>query len=173
MKVRNTFVIFLVSGFWHGANWTFVVWGLLHALFIMPSVIFKSNRNRPDVVAQGNYLPSLKELFQMGLTFSLTVFALIFFRAENVGHAMTYITGVFSKTLVTMPHFPGIGSSFALLAAIVFFFLVEWMGREKSFAIEKLGFNWPTYGRWTFYYSVMISILYFAGAEQEFICFQF
>ena len=74
MKVKNTFIIFLVSGFWHGANWTFIIWGFLNALYIMPSIIFNTNRNNLDIVAQGKYLPSLKELRSLAITFSLTVF---------------------------------------------------------------------------------------------------
>ena len=69
MKVRNTFIIFIVSGFWHGANWTFIVWGLLNAIYIMPSIIFSTNRSYLDIVAQGRYLPTVKEFFSILLTF--------------------------------------------------------------------------------------------------------
>ena len=84
--IRNTFIIFLVSGFWHGANWTFLVWGGLNALFILPSIIFKSNRRNLDVVAQGRVLPSLTEFLQITSTFLLATFAWIFFelRAFNM-----------------------------------------------------------------------------------------
>jgi D-alanyl-lipoteichoic acid acyltransferase DltB (MBOAT superfamily) len=84
MKIRNTFIIFIVSGFWHGANWTFIAWGALNALFIMPSIIIKTNRNNIDIVAQGKLFPTVKELFQIIMTFCLTVFAWIFFRSENL-----------------------------------------------------------------------------------------
>ena len=70
MKIRNTFIIFLVSGFWHGANWTFIIWGLLNAIYIMPSIIFNTNRNNLDIVAKGKYLPTVKEFLSMGITFS-------------------------------------------------------------------------------------------------------
>ncbi len=99
MRIRNTFIIFIVSGFWHGANWTFIVWGALNALFIMPSIIMKTNRNNLETVAQGNILPTVKEFFQMILTFTLAVLAWIFFRAENITHAFSYISGIFSKSL--------------------------------------------------------------------------
>lgn len=86
MRIRNTFIIFIVSGFWHGANWTFIVWGALNAFFILPSIIMKTNRNNLETVAQGNLLPTLKEFFQMIITFTLAVFAWIFFRAEKIYH---------------------------------------------------------------------------------------
>ncbi len=93
MKVRNTFIIFIVSGFWHGANWTFIVWGALNAVFMMPAMISGTNRHYLDVVAQGKIFPTLKEIFQLIITFTLTVFAWIFFRSENLSHAIDYIKG--------------------------------------------------------------------------------
>ena len=96
MRVRNTFIIFVVSGFWHGANWTFIVWGFLNALYIMPSILRKSNRKNLDTVAEGRWFPSVRELAQVGITFALTVLAWIFFRAANVTEAFHYIGGLFS-----------------------------------------------------------------------------
>src|SRR5690606_6209347 len=86
-KVRNIFIIFLVSGFWHGANWTFIAWGLLNALYIMPSIFFETNRRNLDVVAQGRVFPNLREILSMGVTFGLTVIAWVFFRAKDLHHA--------------------------------------------------------------------------------------
>jgi len=86
----------LVSGFWHGANWTFIVWGLLNALYIIPSIIFNTNRLHLDIVAKGKYFPSLKELLSMCLTFGLTVFAWIFFRAYNIKDAFYIIGRIFT-----------------------------------------------------------------------------
>lgn len=173
MKIRNTFIIFLVSGFWHGANWTFIMWGFLNALYILPSIIFKTNRNNLDVVAGGSYLPTFKELFSMILTFSLTVFAWIFFRAENLGHAVTYIKGIFSRSLFEIPNFSSIGVSPVLFILLFFFLTLEWIGREQNYAIEKLGFTWSRPVRWTLYYTIIYAVFYFAGSEQQFIYFQF
>ncbi len=97
MKVRNTLIIFLVSGFWHGANWTFVFWGLLHALFFMPLLIIKRNRKNVDQVAGKSFFPTLIETFQMLVTFLLTTLAWVFFRAENIKHAFLYLSGIFKK----------------------------------------------------------------------------
>jgi len=169
MKVRNTFIIFIVSGFWHGANWTFIVWGLLNALYIMPSIIFNTNRNNLEIVAKGKHFPNLKDLLFIGITFSLTVFAWIFFRAENLRHAIFYISHIFSRSLFTIPTIiPKV-----TLVLLILFFAIEWFGREKQYALESFGLKIPQVIRWGFYYTLVFAIFYFAGSEQEFIYFQF
>jgi alginate O-acetyltransferase complex protein AlgI len=168
-KIRNTFIIFLVSGFWHGANWTFIVWGGLNALYIMPSILFKTNRRNLDIVAQGKNIPTLKELLMMTLTFSLTVFAWIFFRAQSVKQALNYIAGMFSHTFFTIPSlFPK-----SICALLIVFIIIEWFGRESKHALEKFGINWPAPIRIGSYYVMIFAIYFFAGPEQTFIYFQF
>ena len=169
MKVRNTFVIFIVSGFWHGANWTFIAWGFLNALYIMPSILFNTNRNNLEIVAKGRYLPHLKELFSIGITFSLTVFAWIFFRAENLGHALKYISGIFSNLLFSIPTI----RPYFLLFLIVIFMIIEWLGREENYAIANLGLKWKRPIRYAMYYAIIMAIFWFSGKEQQFIYFQF
>lgn len=173
MKIRNTFIIFLVSGFWHGANWTFIVWGFLNALYIMPSIIFNTHRNNLDIVARGKYLPTIREFFAIGITFGLTVFAWIFFRAANVTHAFSYISEIFSSSLLTMPDFPGIGKVMPIVFLTSVFLIVEWLGREQQYAIAHLGTKWYKPFRWTMYYIIILAIYIFAGSEQQFIYFQF
>ena len=169
MKIRNTFVIFLVSGFWHGANWTFIVWGFLNALYIMPSIVFNTNRNNIEIVAKGKYLPTLKDLFSIGITFSLTVFAWIFFRAENLSHAVQYISQIFSSSLLS---FPTVRPKL-LFILLIFFLFIEWLGREEEYALAKLGLKTPRIIRWGLYYTIILAIFYYAGSEQQFIYFQF
>jgi alginate O-acetyltransferase complex protein AlgI len=176
MKVRNTFVIFLVSGFWHGANWTFIVWGFLNALYIMPSIIFKTNRNHLDIVAKGKVFPTFKEVFQMSLTFSLTVFAWIFFRAIDLNHAYYNISKIASTSLFEIPYFPGIGTCIPTLIFLFLFLSIEWIGREQQFAIESFGIKWPRVMRWSVYSFFILSIYYFSYSSelnQQFIYFQF
>jgi D-alanyl-lipoteichoic acid acyltransferase DltB (MBOAT superfamily) len=178
MKVRNVFIIFLVSGFWHGANWTFIVWGALHALYFLPLLLIRKNRTYMDVVAQGKIFPSLKELTSIVVTFSLTTFAWIFFRAESVGHAMSYIGNMFDglfngsnlrEAFTFVTNYVG-GTRLTLFAL---FFMVEWFGRENRYAIENLFTNRSRPIRWAFYYSIIIITILYAGIEQEFIYFQF
>ncbi len=173
MKVRNTFIIFLVSGFWHGANWTFIVWGFLNALYIMPSIIFNTNRNNLEIVAKGKYLPTFKEVISIGITFMLTVFAWIFFRANNVEHAFKYISIIFSKSLFTIPNFWEIHDTIPIIFLTILFLIIEWLGREEQYAIAKFGSGWFKPVRWAFYYGVILVIFYFAGSKQQFIYFQF
>lgn len=169
-KVRNTFIIFIVSGFWHGANWTFIFWGLLNALFIMPSIIFSTNRKNINIVAQGKYFPTLRELTSILLTFSLTVLTWIFFRAENITHAFTYISDIFKQSLF---YAPTITINLYFIIALLFFIVIEWIGREGEFALNKLFNNSYKPVKWVFYYLIIFAILYFAGPEQQFIYFQF
>jgi D-alanyl-lipoteichoic acid acyltransferase DltB (MBOAT superfamily) len=173
MKVRNTFAIFIVSGFWHGANWTFIVWGALNALYFLPSLLLNKNRANTDTVAQDKYLPSFKEFYQMSITFSLTVLAWVFFRAENIGHAFNYLSTIFSNSLFTIPHFTGMRHGLKTLILICGFIIIEWFGRREQYAIAKLGITWKRPIRYAMYYSIILAIFWFMGEQQQFIYFQF
>jgi len=178
IKVRNTFIIFIVSGFWHGANWTFIAWGLLNALFIMPSIIFNTNRNNLDIVAKGKVLPTIREVIQIGITFGLTVFAWIFFRAESLTHALQYITAMFAglvapSTFIAAISFVQDRVGYALPFLLGFFFIIEWMGRESQFALANFGLNWSKKYRIGFYYVLILLTYFFGGSKQGFIYFQF
>ena len=175
MKIRNTFIIFLVSGFWHGANWTFIVWGLLNALYIMPSIIFNTNRVNLNIVAQGRIFPGIKDFFSICITFCLTVFAWIFFRASDLRHAFLYAKAIFSRSLFTIPYFSGIGLAVPSFLFLFLFLLIEWLQREHQYALQYLGLRWPMPVRWVFYCFLVVSTYYFAitGSNQQFIYFQF
>jgi alginate O-acetyltransferase complex protein AlgI len=171
-KIRNTFIIFIVSGFWHGANWTFVIWGALNALYFLPLLLFQRNRVHLDDVAADKTFPSLMEGFKLLTTFALITFAWIFFRAENLNHALSYISGL-SRS-------PG---SFFLpsvylnvkteIIFILGFFIIEWFGRHHQHALQKLQILPSRVMRWAFYLSLAVIIILFSGKEQEFIYFQF
>lgn len=169
--IRNTFIIFLVSGFWHGANWTFIVWGALHALYILPLVIFSRNRDNVEIVAKGRWWPSLKDAVNIGVTFALVVFAWIFFRADNVSHAFQYIATMFSGPWLVQPQ---IIISKVILVLIIGFMLIEWFGREQQYAIAKLGIRWPWLFRWSFYVFLIFCLgMYMETGGTPFIYFQF
>ena len=171
--IMNTFVIFVVSGFWHGANWTFIIWGALNACYFLPLLLTKNNRKNIDVVAQGRYLPNIKELFSIILTFGLTIIGWIFFRAENLEHALSYIGNIFSSSFFSTPEFEGMEKAWILLGAIGLFNIVEWMGRQNQFAIEKIDAVLTRPFRYSFYYLIVLCIFWYGGGEQQFIYFQF
>ncbi|WP_309387575.1 MBOAT family O-acyltransferase [Cerasicoccus frondis] len=168
-QIRNVFIVFLVSGLWHGANWTFICWGAINALYFLPLMLLKKNRNHLDVTAQGKWLPGWRELMGIGVTFILTLIAWVFFRAENVPHAISYLGGMFSPSAVTMPE--ELPKKVLLLVAC--FLMVEWLGRDQQFAIQKLGLRWPRAVRWSLYYALILMVFLLGGQEQEFIYFQF
>lgn len=166
--VRNIFIIFIVSGFWHGANWTFIAWGALNAMYFLPLLLTKNNRRNLDTVAKGKYFPSFKEFLAITTTFSLTVFAWIFFRAENIGYALSYISTIFSKSFFTIPKF----LPWYLIFTIIIFLLIEWIGRENQHVLENI--KLPRLIRWIFYLLIGISIFVFGNFnETEFIYFAF
>lgn len=169
MKVRNTFIIFLVSGFWHGANWTFIIWGFLNALYIMPSIIFNTHRNNLDIVAQGKNVPSIKEFLSIVFTFGLTVFAWIFFRSESLSGALSFISRIFSSSFFSIPMVHPV----KLFVLLFIFILIEWLGREHQFAIANMNIQFRKPIRWVFYLLLLFIIFLFQGQEQAFIYFQF
>ena len=173
MKVRNTFLIFIVSGFWHGANWTFIVWGTLHAIYFLPLLLTNKNRNNLEIVAQGNYLPTARELLQMLSTFTLTVFAWIIFRANDITHAFHYISEIFSASILETPKLSDSKEAIITMLLVFIFIFIEWLGRESQFALEHLGLKWKRPLRHALYYTIIIALFWYNGKEQQFIYFQF
>lgn len=176
-KIRNTFIIFIVSGFWHGANWTFIFWGFLNALYFLPLLLSKRNRLYSDIIAKDHPWPNLKELLSVLFTFSLSTFAWIFFRSESLAGAFSYVTRIFSPTLFSLPSGVYLNTvtlkPAMLLILMLFFILTEWKGRASGYAIESIGLSWPRPLRLAFYYSIILAVIIFSGKEQAFIYFQF
>lgn len=173
LKVRNIFVIFLISGFWHGANWTFIAWGALNAIYFLPLLLINKNRSNLDTVAQNKYLPTLRELVHMLTTFGLTVFAWIFFRAENIDHAFNYISGIFSSSVFEIPDFTDMKNALITILLTAIFVAVEWLGRNQQYAIQNLGYKLNRPLRYVVYYAIFVALFWFGGEEQQFIYFQF
>jgi D-alanyl-lipoteichoic acid acyltransferase DltB (MBOAT superfamily) len=170
MKVRNTFITFIISGFWHGANWTFIAWGALNAIYFLPLLLTNNNRANLDTVASGKILPSAKDTLSILLTFGLTLIAWIFFRAKNIGHAFSYLSGIFSHTLFKSPE---VMPKDKILLLLTLFFIIEWLGREEQYPIATLGTSWKRSLRYIMYYSLIMVTVYYSGRAQEFIYFQF
>jgi len=172
VKVRNIFVIFLVSGFWHGANWTFIVWGLLNASFFLPLLLLNKNRKNIATVATGKIFPSLRDAMNMIITFSLTTFAWIFFRSESLHQAFAFIGNIFSVSFFSIPDISK--KVVPLLGLIIFFISIEWFGRENQYAISHIGLRKHYLIRWSFFSFILLLIgVYMQTTETPFIYFQF
>lgn len=167
--IRNVFIIFIISGFWHGANWTFIIWGALNAIYFLPLLLTHRNRSHLDVVASHSRWPSIKSFLSMLGTFVLTTIAWIFFRAENMHQAILYIKGLFNKSLFSIPEIRPTN----ILVLLMIFIWIEWLGRRDLYAIETLGLKWKRPLRLAFYYIVVIIIFLFSKNEKTFIYFQF
>lgn len=130
-QVRNTFIIFVVSGFWHGASWTYVAWGFINALYFLPLLLLNRNRkNVDDFVLQWN-LESVRTLINILITFCITCLAWIFFRAKSIGDAVGYIQRMFENLQFKEQYFSIERYNHELVALIVVFVVVEWNNRTK------------------------------------------
>lgn len=181
MIVRNTFIIFLVSGLWHGANWTFILWGGYNALLFMPLILSHRNRKYLDHIAPGRRLPSWSEAGHMVVTFLLVMFGWIIFRAETIADAWGYIARIFSPAAALPLKWPDswFETSFInALVGIVILTLTEWFTRKKQHPMENFGAS--GHGlfrlramRYAAYYLIMALLYVMFAQQQTFIYFQF
>ena len=170
--VRNTFVIFLVSGFWHGANWTFIAWGAYHAILFLPLILTGKNRKYTNQVAEGRQFPTLKEAGQMLLTFFLVVIGWIIFRAESIGQAWRYLCGICDKSLFVVPWLMNKHYYLPILFSIMILVVVEWLQRGKGNALD-LTFIKQHWIKFSVYYLMIVVLFWFGGHAESFIYFQF
>lgn len=171
--IRNTFIVFFISGLWHGANWTFVCWGVYHACLIALFILLGINTKEKDVVAKGKWLPSLKEFGQMAMTFVLVIIGWIIFRAENMTQAYDFLSRMF-VTLFDDYHI-AVGNARKDLAYGTVLLLVEWLQRDKQHALQLPETGWLKYAwtRYAIYAAIAYTIFMYAGEVQTFIYFQF
>jgi D-alanyl-lipoteichoic acid acyltransferase DltB (MBOAT superfamily) len=168
-KIRNTFLIFIVSGFWHGANWTFIIWGALNAIYFLPLLLTNTNRNNIEIVAKGKLFPSLRDVFSMTSTFFLVLISWIFFRADSITIALKYLKNLFQFNFKNGLEYLGI-ERYApeLVLLIIFFLCLEWISREKEH---------PFFGKWIYLKLVIILLsivtLGVYSNITDFIYFQF
>ena len=171
--VLNTIIVFALSGLWHGANWTFVLWGLYNALLFIPLIITGKGRYK-DTVAHGRHWPSLKELGLMLVTFALSALGLSLFRAPSLHDFITFITTMLSPSILQV----GFGHEIRLaLAYCALMMLVEWLKRERRFGLDFgdspsgiLRYRWV---RWMIYVTLYAYIVIMSGLHSNFIYFQF
>ena len=169
--IRNVFIVWGISGLWHGANWTFVCWGLFHASLLAIYNILGINTKFKHVVAYGRYLPNIKEVFQISLTFFLAVIGWIIFRAETMTQAVGFFAAMLRNDFINYSALYGTHS----LCFGIILLVVEWMQRDKQHALQfpdRKPFNYRVV-RWAIYYGIVLIIFAKMGSSQTFIYFQF
>ena len=170
--ILNTLIVFALSGLWHGADWTFVLWGLYHALLFIPLILLGSSRYK-DTVAHGRLLPSFKELVSMLVTFLFINFGWVLFRAPDFAGFCDFTLGLFSPSLFSLS---GLTMKMATMllwcAGLV---IVEWIQREREHVLQIDGYRIfsTQVSRLLLYAVLAFVIFYFAGQVQTFIYFQF
>ncbi len=168
--IRNTMIVFVVSGFWHGANWTFIFWGFLNALYFLPLLISKRHRTYLNTIAEGRIFPDVKELFQMAITFSLVCISWVFFRSDSLSGAFDYLFRIFHPGSGVSDLGVGVSLIFMTIFILVLF---EWLFRSESIPFALWSGNRIV--RYAAYSMIVFFILFFGAYinPQSFIYFQF
>lgn len=168
--IRNTFIIFLVSGLWHGAEWTFVAWGAYHAFLFLPLIMTGKNRKYTDTPAPDSVLPSVRETLSMAVTFILVLIGWVIFRADTIGDAWHYIARMLTDFNLSGPL-----TGKRNLIFIALLLSVEWLQRKRphTFDIPSTGIMKYRAMRWSVYIILIFICLIFGGEQGQFIYFQF
>jgi D-alanyl-lipoteichoic acid acyltransferase DltB (MBOAT superfamily) len=161
-RMLNIVITFTVSGLWHGANWTFVSWGLLNGLFFAPLILGKAPERDSAMVAEGKLLPSLADALRITATFLVVMLAWVFFRADSLSQAFGYLLAMTTHTWLAVPHY---GTQILCCLALL---ALEWLRRDKVYALEKIGL--PVPARWALYVTMLLAILVLGNfGSQEFV----
>ena len=162
-SIRNIFIIFLVSGFWHGANWTFIFWGLFHSILFLPSFIFKTNRKyTSSIIAENTLFPTPKEFVQVGITFVLVTIGWVFFRSETIGGSFNYLSKMFFEFSFPLKYKRG-------MLFVICLFLIDFFIRGK----ERLNFTISNNLELLISSLGILIVLFFYNQSSSFIYFQF
>ncbi len=171
-RIRNIIVTFTVSGLWHGASWNFVFWGFLNGLYYIPLMLARRHKVHTEIVAQRSVLPSFREFAQLGVTFILTCFAWVFFRAKDMGEALSYLAGMFGMGGGSISVIKGNVLTLGICGVgLIILVLLEWLQRRKAHALEQLPI--PAVLRWVLYFVLAVCVINFLGTPKSFIYFQF
>ena len=162
--IINILIVFIVSGLWHGANLTFVFWGFIHALFVIPVILFWPKHVE---FSKERKWPTVRELFNIVFTFLIVVLAWVFFRAETIADAFQYLEIIFSKSIATMPYIPR-----SVVLYLFIYMVLEWLQRHRDHVLDIAHLK-NKYVRYSIYYVITFCLFYFAGDLQPFIYFQF
>jgi D-alanyl-lipoteichoic acid acyltransferase DltB (MBOAT superfamily) len=169
-RIRNTLLVFTVSGLWHGPNWTFVAWGALHGLYFLPQLVLRTNRRFVGPIAPGRWLPSGGEALRMVGTTALVCIGHVFFLGTDMADVWSTLRHLASVSLLRAPQI----DAPALWPVIGLLFLLEWAARDDQHALERLGLGWRRPLRWTAYAALCFGILMYVRTDEvPFFYFQF
>lgn len=160
---------FTIVGIWHGANWNFILFGIIHGMYFIPSIL-RGTMNTNKSITTYKLIPTFREFINILITFLIVVLTNVVFRTDNLHIAFDYYKRIIYNNPFSFPEL--VNPKVAVISTFIFLIL-EWIGRENEYAIQKTGLNWNKILRYAFYYCILLSILFFSGNEQEFIYFKF
>ena len=174
--IRNICIVFFLSGLWHGANLTFIVWGMYNCIIIAFMITLNLSKKRSPIISENNFLPPLKEIGQILLTFCLITVGRVLFRSESIYDAFDYIAQMCDASILSSPNFNDIEIGFSKIAYTLFFIFVlqftEWIQRKREFGLDISNIKWQPV-RWSIYIAIIFSFSIFSGGQESFIYFQF
>ena len=177
-QIRNTFIIFIISGFWHGANWTFIFWGIYNAFLFLPSLITKNNRRYLSIVGSNKSSVELSDFLKIIFNFILVCFGWVIFRSDSMSQAF-----LFYKNVLKLPSFDLFIYDLKILSQegniiyttlfCLLFTMLEWISREKVHALQMINRSKKSWLIILLSYFILFSILFYPGSKENFIYFQF
>lgn len=170
--IRNIMIVFLLSGLWHGADWSFVAWGAYHGLLLVLLILLNRNTKYEHVVAYDRWLPSFKELGQMLLVFALATFGWMMFRADNMTQFIDYTRHMFSANLLSVPYLINRAYYMPLFATILLMFFIEWLNRSQQHGLGCVT-KWHALNFALYYALIVLMYRLSASGDVQFIYFQF
>lgn len=181
LNIRNVIIVWAISGLWHGANWTFVCWGLYHGVLLVIYNLLEWNQKYEHVVASGKWLPSFKEGLQIGVTFFLAMIGWVIFRSQTVMESLYYLSGIVRPSIIDAEGFMRVMLPFSLelyfiIPSILLLAFCEWHQREKQHALQfscrgLVGRH--AVFRYSIYVALLVIISGMSLSQAEFIYFRF
>jgi D-alanyl-lipoteichoic acid acyltransferase DltB (MBOAT superfamily) len=164
----------LVVGLWHGANWTFALFGLFHGLLFIPLILSGSFASRKKLKVNSLGLPKFRDLMKIIGTFLLVTFGLIIFRADSIGQFVDYLSGFINFLNLSQKTISGIYSLIPIFILTALMFIVEWIYRADEYALVNMSKNWKYPLKWGLIYGIIFTIIILGKFNQSsFIYFQF
>ncbi len=173
-KKTKILVLFLLSGFWHGANWTFILFGLYNGILVVFDMHSNKKYKHHKIVAYDRMLPNFYESIRMIRTFILFMLGGVFFRSETVDQSILIFRKILSSSLFEIPTLnQKLPSVIPIVILTIIMLLKDWIGRRDKHTLTNFTIQQPRMIRHAFYYIILFCIAYFGGKQQAFIYFQF